>query len=241
MIHLFKQTQSLVLIFMAWVLPMSFTYGAEDDLYDFLWLDPDKQVYVLQNKVYETKGTSFVNIGLIKGLNTNFQSTTGYHFSFGHYLGEELAFEGVYQAYSNNDDSAYTSIRQVNGATPYVRRIKKKIGINAVWSPFYGKINTFNKIIYFDWSFGLGVGQLTTESNGETASNPNIDTYDSEKHIAVLTKSIFKVHLNKRFHMSLEYSMDHYKAKGPRFNQTNPGIESWGTNNETVLSFGFNF
>lgn len=231
----------LLTMMMTWALPMSFSYAAQDDLYDFLWLDPDKQVYVLQNKVYEKKKTFFADVGLVKGLNTNFQSTTGYHFGLGYYFAEEFAIEAIYNGYSNNDDDAYRSIQQINQSIPFVRRAVSKVGINGIWSPFYGKINTFNKIIYFDWSFGLGIGQFTTESNGETANDPNANTYIEESHMAILTKSIFKVHLNDRFHINLEYSMDHYKSKGPRISNTSNPTESWGTNNEAVISFGFNF
>jgi hypothetical protein len=136
--------------------------AAEDDLYDFLWLDQDKKVYVLQNKVYEKKKTFYANLGYIKGMNTNFQSTMGIHGSFGYNFKEEWAVEALYHTYSNNDDDNYKSIQEVNGSRPFVRRASAKVGLMAVWSPFYGKVNTFNKIIYFDWSFGLGLGQLTT-------------------------------------------------------------------------------
>jgi outer membrane beta-barrel protein len=217
-------------------------YAAEDDLYDFLWLDPDKKVYVLQNKVYEKKKTNYVELGLITGLNSNFQSTTGIHFSGGRYFTEEFGVEVTYNKYSNNDDDSYTSIRQVNGAVPFVRRISAKAGINAIWSPFYGKVNTFNKIIYFDWSFGLGLGQIKTQSNGDTVSNAAAaDQYKEESHMAVLTKTAFKIHLNKSFNIGVTYSMDHYKSRGPNLNNGSPRSENWGTNNEAMLSVGFNF
>ena len=34
------------------------THAGEKSLYDFLWLDPDKKVYVLQNKIYKKEHTS---------------------------------------------------------------------------------------------------------------------------------------------------------------------------------------
>ena len=232
-----------LIIILTWASPMSVSiYAAEDDLYDFLWLDPDKKVYVLQNKVFEKKKTNYVELGLITGLNSNFQSTTGVHFSAGRYITEEIAIEGIYHTYSNNDDDTYNSIRQVNATIPFVRRATSKMGINAIWSPFYGKVNTFNKIIYFDWSFGLGIGQIKTESNGETVSNKAAaEQYKEESHMAVLTKTAFKIHLNKRFNIGITYSMDHFKSKGPNLGNGSPRPESWGTNNEAMLSLGFNF
>jgi hypothetical protein len=44
------------IVLLAWILSGSKAlFAAEDDLYDYLWLDPDKKVYVLQNKVYKKK------------------------------------------------------------------------------------------------------------------------------------------------------------------------------------------
>jgi hypothetical protein len=37
----------------------------EKDLYDFMWLDPDKKVYVLQNKVHKKERTIYINLGLL--------------------------------------------------------------------------------------------------------------------------------------------------------------------------------
>ncbi len=40
----------------------SFSLAGEKDLYDFQWLDPDKSVYVLQNKIYPKNKTFYVDI-----------------------------------------------------------------------------------------------------------------------------------------------------------------------------------
>ena len=85
-----------------------------------------------------------------------------------------------------------------------------------VWSPFYGKINTFNKIIYFDWSFCLGAGEIKTESNHESVVTANRQTeYKKEKHTAVLAKTALMVHLNKNLGVQLEYFNSSYKGMGP--------------------------
>lgn len=237
-----KQLGIKLIITWAWITMPSFLFAAEDDLYDFLWLDPDKKVYVLQNKVFEKKKTMYANLGLIKGMNTNFQSTTGLHFSYGYYFNEEWAIEGLYHSYSNNDDDNYRSIQEINGSRPFVRRPVQKYGVLAVWSPFYGKINTFNKIIYFDWSFGVGVGQLGTESNADTAADSTrSDQYTEEDHLALLGKTSLKVHINKRFNISIDYHLDNYKSRGPSSSSGVAQPESWGTNNEFIFSIGINF
>ncbi|MDC1174808.1 outer membrane beta-barrel domain-containing protein, partial [Bacteriovoracaceae bacterium] len=179
------------------------SHAAEEDLYDFLWLDPDKKVYVLQNKVYKKKRKTYADIGYIMGINNAYQDTTGGKFNVGHYLTEEWAIEGTFSSYSNQDNDNYNNLNRINGSVPFVRRSKSLMGINAVWSPFYGKINTFNKIIYFDWSFGLGLGQLEYESNKDTVSNAAAaaDNYTTEKTTAIITKTNVKVHATKNVHI----------------------------------------
>ncbi len=220
---------------------MSSALGAEDDLYDFLWLDPDKKVYVLQNKVYKKKNKFYANIGYVIGLNDNFQDSSGIQFKAGYYLHEEWALEGVYNQYSNSDDDNFKNLQRINGSTAFVRAVEKKMGVMAIYSPFYGKINTFNKILYFDWSFGLGLGQIQTESNAKTVSNASTaDIYDNETNMAILAKTAIRIHATKNIHVGIEYSRDNYRAPGPTVNSV-PGSEAWRTNSEIAFSIGFSF
>lgn len=234
-----------VVVMMVWLSAgpsfLTVTQAAEDDLYDYLWLDPDKKVYVLQNKVYKKEGRFYTNIGFAMGLNSDFQDRTGVQFKFGYYFKEEWAIEAVYHQFSNSDDDTFKNLRRINGAIPFVRRVDKKYGVLGVYSPFYGKINTFNKIIYFDWSFGLGIGQIQTSSNAETVSSASTaDIYKDEKNLAILGKTAFRIHATKNVHVGLEYHRDSYRAPGPTINGT-PGFDSWRNNSEFVLSIGFSF
>ena len=61
----------------------------EKDLYDFLWLDPDKKVYVLQNKVHKKEHTVYANVGIGTGLSSDFQDTSMFHANAGFFFTEE--------------------------------------------------------------------------------------------------------------------------------------------------------
>jgi hypothetical protein len=137
-----------------------FIRAAEDSLYDFLWLDPDKSVYVLQHKVYEKNHSFYFDLSYLSNGSSEFQSSRGWGVKFGYFFKEEWAVELSYATYSNSDNAAYQNVTQINGTEPFVRRVNGLMGVNLILSPFYGKINTFNKIIYFDWSFGVGLGKL---------------------------------------------------------------------------------
>ena len=190
--------------------------ATEKDLYDFLWLDPDKKVYVLQNKVHKKEHTVYANLGVGLGLSSTFQDTSLFHGNLGYYLSEEWAVEGMYTSYSNSDNEALDNLKHLNGSIPFIRKIKSNYGVIAKWSPFYGKINTFNKIFYFDWSFGLGLGKLNTESNASTVAIPtSANTYKKESYSSVIGKTELTLHASKNLHFGLGLIMNNYKAPGP--------------------------
>lgn len=215
--------------------------SAEKDLYDFLWLDPDKKVYVLQNKVHKKEHTVYANLGAGLGLSSTFQDTSLYHGNVGYYLTEEWALEGLYTSYGNKDNEALDNLKRLNGSIPFIRKTKSNYGVIAKWSPFYGKINTFNKIFYFDWSFGLGLGKLETESNAKSVSNPaQANTYTAESYTSVIGKTELTFHASKNIHIGLGLIMNTYKAPGPSINNQ-AGKDKIRNNLDTILSVGFSF
>ena len=215
--------------------------AAEKDLYDFLWLDPDKKVYVLQNKVHKKEHTAYANLGVGLGLSSTFQDTSLFHGNIGFYLNEEFAIEALYTGYSNKENEAFTNLENLTSKIPFIRKTKSNYGVIAKWSPFYGKINTFNKIFYFDWSFGLGLGKLNTESNAATVGNSAIpNNYASESYTSVIGKTELTLHASKNIHLSIGLIMNNFKAKGPTINN-NPGSEKLRNNLDSLFSVGFSF
>lgn len=215
--------------------------ASEGDLYDFLWLDPDKQVYVLQNKVYEKKGTFYANLGYLYGVSNEFQDTHGLHLSAGYYFTEELAFEVFGNTYSNSNSESYENLERINNSVPFVRRLESFYGGMVVWSPFYGKVNTFNKVFYFDWSIGLGAGKVNAESNALTAADPNqASSFAKESYTAGAIKTGLRFHATENIHLNVEYLRTTYKAPGPTIN-SRPGEEKFRANSDLIFSIGFSF
>jgi outer membrane beta-barrel protein len=237
-----KNLTGMILITMlAMCIALPTSLASEKDLYKFLWLDPDKSVYVLQNKLYKKKKSIYADFGYLKGLSTNFQDTKGFSFSTGYYFTEEWAAELMYNSYSNSNDENYENLEAINGSVPFVRRMKSNMAVLAIWSPFYGKINTFNKIYYFDWSFGAGIGKLETESNALTASDPNLaSNFTTESYTSFVGKTKLKFHVNKNIHVGLEYINTMYKAPGPVINGQ-ATTDKYRSNSDLVISIGFSF
>jgi outer membrane beta-barrel protein len=213
----------------------------EKDLYDFMWLDPDKKVYVLQNKVHKKAHAVYANIGWGMGLSSTFVDTSLLHGNLGFYLNEEWALEGFYTKYSNKDNESLQNLQKINNAVPFIRKTDSNMGALVKWSPFYGKINTFNKIFYFDWSFAAGLGTLKTQSNKDTVSvSSQANRYSSESYTSVIGKTEFAFHASKNVHISIGLIMNNYKAPGPTVNNVVP-TSKLRNNMDTMLTLGVSF
>jgi outer membrane beta-barrel protein len=234
-----KNVTLLIIIIMALSTPI--LKATEKDLYDFMWLDPDKKVYVLQNKIHKKEHSVYLNLGYGNGMSSTFVDTSSLHANMGFYLNEEFAVELLYSKYSNKENESFTNIKRINGVVPFIRKPVSAYGGIAKWSPFYGKINTFNKIFYFDWAFGLGAGKYNTESNKDTVSNANTaNNYRSESYTSFIGKTELTFHASKNVHISLGLLLNNYKAPGPTVNGIAPAAKM-RNDLDSILSVGFSF
>lgn len=219
--------------------------AAEDSVYDFLWLDPDKAVYVLQNKAYRKSKTFTVEASFLTTLGKAFQDTYGVDLKGQYYFNEHFGVEIFHSQYSNTDSDDYKNVVSVtqqnnNGQAtyPFVRRLNAATGALFLISPFYGKINTFNKIFYFDWSFGVGLAYLNAESNLRTVTNINLpNTYDSETFTALVYKTSFKFHASRKWSAVIDLRNMNYQAAGPR----NPTSKELRSNWDFMVGVGYKF
>lgn len=214
------------------------TKAGEESLYDFLWLDPDKKVYVLQNKLYKKEKSFYFDLGYIANQTSKFQDTNGFALKGGYYFHEEFGIELFYQQYANNNNDDFRNVAAINGVVPFIRRMNDSYGAVAIWSPFYGKINTFNQIFYFDWSFGAGIAQVNTDSNIRSVRILNApNKYEKKSYNGGVLKTKLKFHLKENVHLGLEYMNTYYMAPGPKA----PKSDKLRTNTDVILSIGFSF
>lgn len=212
--------------------------AGEDSLYEFLWLDPDKKVYVLQNKLYKKEKTFYFDAGYMDNLTSKFQDTNGFGLRAGYYIHEEWGVEIFLNEYANKNNDEYRNIRLINETEPFIRRPKQSYGAMVIWSPFYGKINTFNKIFYFDWSFGAGLGQIQTQTNLDTVVNSTaVSKFKTENNVAGVFKTKLRFHVSEHMNVGVEYMTQGYQAPGPR----NPKQDNLRWNNDLIFSVGFSY
>lgn len=212
--------------------------AGEESLYDFLWLDPDKKVYVLQNKLYKKEHSVYFDVGYISNQTSKFQDTNGFSLKGGYYFHEEFGVELFYQQYNNKNNDDFRNVQSINGVVPFIRRMNDTYGAVAIWSPFYGKINTFNQIFYFDWSFGAGISMVNTDSNINSVRILNApNKYEKKSYTGGVLKTKVKFHLKENIHLGLEYMNSYYMAPGPK----DPKNDKLRTNTDVILSIGFSF
>jgi outer membrane beta-barrel protein len=196
----------LVLIF------ASNLYAGVKNFYKFRWLDPDKHIFVLQNKIFNKKGSTFVDLGFGENKATDFQNTTMFNLRGGHYWSEEWGFEVFFSKYSHSDNNAYKEISKYSEA--FMRRFTTSYGLYLIYSPFYAKINTFNKIFYFDFNFGAGLASISGENNRRSiALGSTTTTFEKESYTGMALKWQIKFYITKTFNLSLEMSRTWFQAQ----------------------------
>jgi len=214
---------TLVAGFWLTMMAISWAKGAERDPasadaavgtgdYSFQWLDPDKKIYVLQNRRYQKAGRLQISA------NAGIASTNAYRDSYSieprvaYYFREWLGIEGFYSFYLNQENSTFEALsRAAPNALPSVRELRSQMGALIKYVPWYAKINVFNQILYFDWSFSAGVGQLATALDTRTSSSAAA-TYLNENLIGYYLGTGHQYHLSDTFSVRFDYLATFYKA-----------------------------
>lgn len=139
-------------------------FAGESSLYDFSWLDRDKEVYVLQNRKFRKKNS--VYIGGALGITTSgtFTDAKSFQGRAGYFFKEDWGIELVFARNTASTNATFNNLRDAS-IDAFYREVTGYTGGMLMWSPFYSKINTFNKVMYFDLIFGLGFATIETEDN----------------------------------------------------------------------------
>lgn len=196
-------------------------FSAEGDTYSFTWLDPDKEVYVLQNRKFRKKGRFHVSIGGGMTTSGSFVDGTNIQGRAGYFFREEWGFELLYSRNSGSENTDAQAVRNTTaaGSTPFRQITNYYGGALLLWSPFYTKINSFNTIIYMDYIFGLGFGKMEETNNRlELQSTINKDE-TVEKHNALLWSFGMKFFINDTFSIRPDFTGVVFKSLRPDRNE----------------------
>ena len=217
-------------------------FANEKDIYEFSWLDPDKEVFVLQNRKFRKAEHLYVNAG--GGITTSgaFVDATSIQGRIGYFFSEDWGLEAIYAKNSGKENDTAKGVRSSGsggtGTTPFRRIVQNYKGAMLLWSPFYSKINTFNKIVYMDWIFGVGYAQLKEKNNKLRFINGPISegVETEETHSGIIWEAGLKFYVNESFSIRTDLTAVHYSA-----NNVSTSGTSTKSNFDSTLSLGFTF
>jgi outer membrane beta-barrel protein len=216
------------------VMAASWADAAEDDEYNFNWLDPEKKIYVLQNRKY-LKANHLMLSGMVgPGISNSYRNTYAFDFRVAYHLSEAFGIETFYSFLANRENNTFEALKQAAPTTlPVVREIRSQFGILGQYVPWYAKINVFNNIIYFDWYFSGGLGSLSSAL--DTRRNKNDpENFVYENLFALYLGTGHRYHLSQTLHMRLDFTGAFYQA--PLFGTS--GDNSWYSNYTVGVGLG---
>lgn len=199
------------------MLTLSFAVSAnEKNLYDFSWLDKDKEIYVLQNRKFRKVNSFYVGATFAYNLSQDFLDAYGGTARAGYFFTEDWGIEAVFGGNTSTESDSAKGVR-AQGAFPFYRDIKSYMGAMAMWSPFYSKINTFNKVFYFDWQFGLGVASVATEDNRNrfdtSLAQSERSKMTAESNLGALWSTGFRFYVTQNWSIRLDVTGLTYQAE----------------------------
>ncbi len=216
--------------------------AGESDLYNFSWLDKDKEVYVLQNRKFRKIQKFSFSGGYGQTTSGAFVDASALQARFGYFFTEEIGFEFVYSLNSGEENEAAASVRSssasgAGGTIPFRRIVDNYYGAMIMWAPFYSKINTFNSIVYVDFLFGLGLASLTETNNREQFVNDNPNSPETqETHTGLMWNAGAKFYINPNWNVRLDLNAVHYQAQQARRDNPEDYVYS---NFDLIFSFGY--
>ncbi len=218
------------------------SFAGEQSVYDFSWLDPDKEIFVLQNRKYQKKSRLHISAGYGRTLSGPFVSSSALQGRMGFFFSERFGIELIYSKNSGSNNSTYEAVLNEKGggggSIPFRRVVDNYYGGQLVWSPFYSKINTFNKIVYLDWMFTLGYGRLQEHHNRDAIMN-NEATYPEtvETHGTLLWGTGLKIFLSRYVDLRIDLTGAVYRAARPG-SVTSNGEKGTYVNYDLAIALG---
>ncbi len=207
---------------------------AGDD-YNFNWLDPDKKIYVLQNRRYVKAEHLLISGSGGYLLNNAYLKSYSAEGRAAFYILEALGVEVFYTKFFNSENQLIDALKtSAPTALPFVRRINAQYGGLIHWVPWYAKLNVFNQIMYFDWYFAGGAGSIDAavdkRANLMAASN-----LVGEKLLGLYLATGHQYHINQHFVVRLDFTGAFYNATYDK----KIAEKTWFSNLNCTIGAGF--
>ena len=206
----------IALVSLGVVESISTAFAADDDDYNFSWLDPEKKIYVLQNRKYRKANHAMLFALGGAGIGETYRNVYQVQGRVGYWFNEDFGFEAFYNQRFNSANNSYKALAQAEGAgagtSPYTREILSQMGLLLNWAPWYAKMNVFNSVLYFDWYFTLGLGTMSTQV-GPNLQSDYPALWSQENLLAVYLGTGQLFHLSETWMMRLDFLEHFYSAE----------------------------
>lgn len=213
-------------------------FAGEGSVYDFSWLDKDKEVYVLQNRKFRKNNSFYLGGTLGRSVSGAFIDSQEANLIGGFFFSENWGLEFSYTKAQGVENKTSESVN-AQGSVPFYRKIDTATNIMLMWSPFYSKINTFNKIFYYDWMFGLGGATVSTLDNrNEFPGGSTADTATSESITGIAWMTAIRFYLSPNWSTRVDFRATHINADSAINGETDTE-KRW--NNFYNLNIGLNY
>ncbi len=185
---------------------------SDDDEYNFSWLDPEKKIYVLQNRRYQKAKKLLLSATVGPGFSNPYRSSLNVDPRLAYYFSESWGFEVFYTLTFNSENSVFKALQGATATLPVVREVRSQLGAQLHWVPWYAKINVFNRILYFDWYFAGGAGSINVardiRANAQAAEGP----YADEQYFAAYLSTGHYYHLSESLVVRMDITGAFYRA-----------------------------
>jgi outer membrane beta-barrel protein len=184
--------------------------ASESSLYDFSWLDKDKEIYVLQNRRFRKAGKAYVSALGAKTISGAFIDAYGGSARAGYFFREDWGVEAFFGKSTGQENDAAKGVEDQQ-AEAFYRKVDTYMGAMAMWSPFYSKINTFNKVFYYDWMFGLGLASVKfLDNRGEFAAVES-KSLTSNNGIGLVWNTGLRIYISDHWSLRVDFTGLHVK------------------------------
>jgi outer membrane beta-barrel protein len=163
------------------------------------------------------------------GFSNSYRTTYNLDPRLAYYFTEALGIEAFFTLTANSANNTFEALVGTNtNVKPVIREIRTQMGLLGHWVPWYAKINVFNKILYFDWYFSGGAGQMRTQVSNNNVTNLPQDLF------ALYLGTGHQYHLGDRFLVRLDFTAAIYRAQvfGDR------GDSAWYSNYNAGIGLG---
>lgn len=208
----------------------------DDDEYNFSWLDPEKKVYVLQNRKFTKADRVQITLMGGLGLSNPYRTSMSIEPRMAFWFSEQLGVEAFFSSVSNSENNTAKALSDASGTAPLpvIRSVKQQFGGLVKWAPWYSKINVFNSILYFDWYFTAGAGSMSFDlTTRSTTGGPIVTT--SENKTAYYFGTGHEFHLTQHFDVRLDLTGGYYQS--PVFGTR--GANAWFSNYTFAAGIGW--